>query len=205
MIKIKIDNTGDGIRLLYGPDGEWKDYVCECFDSTVVLYGNRNYRETVKADWYRRAKDVLEDIDGYGEYPENLSEEVNAELKRLYEKCRCTDDILPDVIRLLNPEDTFTAGTVRGYCQGDWQYYIVKGSVDVKLLESFYFGNVADITVETDAEQFYDVITHDELWKAENDGPEKFMRARYEIAEDEPLMIFQADGMKRVPDWKQIV
>lgn len=207
MTEIRIDNTGNGIWWLYDRNAEeWKNYVtCECFDDQVVLFGNRDYREHTEADWYERAKDILADIDGYDEYPEDLSEEINAKLKDLYEKCRCTDDILVDVIRLLNPEDTFRTGTIRGYNQSDWQYYIVKGDVDIEQLENFYFGKIADITVNTDEEQFGDVITHDELWKAENDNLGKFMRERYEITDDETVEIFQADGTKQVLDWKQVV
>lgn len=207
MAEIRIDNTGNGTWWLYDRNTEeWKNYVgCECFDEQVVLFGNRDYRENAEADWYERAKDILADIDGYDEYPEDLPEEINAKLKELYEKCRCTDDILVDVIRLLNPDDTFKTGTIRGYNQSDWQNYIVKGNVDVEQLENFYFGKIADITVNTDEEQFGDVITHDELWKAENDNLEKFMRERYEIADDEKVEIFQADGMVQVLDWKQVV
>lgn len=206
MAEIRIDNTGNGTWWLYGKNEEWKNYIgCECFDEQVVLLGNRDYKGYTEANWYQKAKDILTDIDCYDEYPEDLSEEINAKLKELYEKCRCTDDILVDVIRLLNPEDTFKTGTIREYNQSDWQNYIVKGDVDVEQLENFYFGKIADITVNTDEEQFGDVITHDELWKAENDNLEKFMRERYEIADDEKVEIFQADGMVQVLDWKQVV
>lgn len=207
MAEIRIDNTGVGTWWLYNRDTEeWKSYVrCECFEDQVVLLENRDYGEYAEADWYERAKDILADIDGYDEYPEDLPKEINAKLKELYENCRCTDDILIDVIRLLNPEDVFRTGTIRGYNQSEWQDYIVKGDIDVDLLESFYFGKIAEITVDTDEEIFSDAITHDELWEAEREGLKEYMRKRYELSEDEDIRILKADGFKQVLDWKQIV
>ena len=204
MTEIKIDNTGEGTWWLYGGSECWKDYVgCYDFDEEVVLFGNRDYTNYTDATWYQRAKDILTDIDCYDEYP-NLSDETNAKLKELYEKCRCTDDIIIDVIRLLYPEDKFECGTIRGYCQGDWQEYIVKGNVDTDLLEAFYFGKIVDITVENDEDTFTDVITHDELWKAERENLKEYMRKRYELSNDKEIHIMKADGMKQVIDWKEV-
>ena len=205
MTEIRIDNTGEGTWWLYGGSENWKDYVgCEDFDEQIILTGNRDFSGCTEASWYHKAKDILTDIDCYDEYPDDVIDEVKAKLKELYDKCRCTEEILVDVIRLLNPEDTFETGTIRGYCQGDWQEYIVKGNVDTDLLEAFYFGKIADITVTDDEEEFGDVITHDELWKAEREDLKEFMRKRYELADDEEIRIMKADGMKQVVDWKEV-
>jgi len=131
MTEIRIDNTGDGTWWLYGKCENWKDYVgCEDFDEQVVLIGNRDYSGCTEASWYQTTKRILNNIDCYDEYPDDVSDEVNAKLKELYDKCRCTDDIIVDVLRLLYPEDTFKTGTIRGYCQGEWQEYIIMGEVD---------------------------------------------------------------------------
>lgn len=185
----------------------WKDYCgCDNFDEQVILAGNRHYKECTDAEWYQAAKDILNDIDCYDEYPEYTSEEVNAKLKELYDKCRCTEDIIVDVLRLLYPEDAFKDGTIRGYCQGDWQDYIVKGDVDTDLLEAMYFGKISDITVTTDEEKFGDIITHDELWRAEREeGLKEYFRKRYELDKDEEIHILQADGYKQVVDWKEVI
>lgn len=205
MTEIRIDNTGEGTWWLYGGSENWKDYVCcENFDEQIVLTGNRDFSGYTEASWYHKAKDILTDIDCYDEYPDNVTDEVKAKLKELYDKCRCTEEILVDVIRLLNPEDTFKTGTIRGYCQGDWQEYIVKGDINIDLLEAFYFGKIADITVDDSEESFGDVITHDELWKAEREDLKEFMRKRYELADDEEIHIMKADGMKQVVDWKEV-
>ena len=106
MTEIKIDNTGDGAWWLYNSHQGWKDYCgCENFDEQVVLTGNREFTGCMEAEWYQKAKEILDDIDYYDEYPTDVSDEVNAKLKEMYDKCRCTEDILVDVIRLLYPED----------------------------------------------------------------------------------------------------
>ena len=206
MVEIRIDNTGDGTWWLYNDNNVWKDYCgCDNFDEQVILTGNRHCKEYTDAEWYQAAKDILNDIDCYDEYPEYTSEEVNAKLKELYDKCRCTEDIIVDVLRLLYPEDAFKNGTIRGYCQGDWQNYIVKGDVDTDLLEEMYFGKISDITVTIEEEEFGDVITHDELWRAEiEEGLKEFFREYYEIDKDEEIRILQADGYRQVIDWKEV-
>lgn len=206
MVEIKIDNTGDGTCWLYNSNQGWKDYCgCENFDEQVVLTGNRDFTGCTEAEWYQKAKEILDDIDCYDEYPTDVSNEVNAKLKEMYDKCRCTEDILVDVIRLLYPEDTFETGMIRGYSQGDWQDYIIKGDVDTDLLEAMYFGKISDITATTDEEEFGDVITHDELWRAEREeGLKEFFRKHYEFDEDEEIHILQADGYKQVVDWRAV-
>lgn len=176
MTEIKIDNTGDGTWWLYSSNQCWKDYCgCENFDEQVVLTGNIDFTDYTKAEWYQNANELLDNIandfdalDICDDY--SLTQEQYKTIKEMYDKCRCTEDILVDTIRILYPEDTFETGTIRGYTQGDWQDYIVKGDVDTDLLEAMYFGKISDITVKTEDEEFGDVITHDELWRAEREG-----------------------------------
>ena len=207
MTEIRIDNTGDGTWWLYNSNQGWKDYCgCKDFGDQVVLTGNRDYLDFTEAEWYQKTKEILDDIDFYDEYPNDISDEVNAKLKEMYDKCRCTEDLLLDVNRLLYPDDTFESGTIRGYSQGDWQNYIVKGDVNTDLLESMFFGKISDITVKTGEEEFGDIITHDELWRAEREeGLKEFFRNHYERDKDEEIHILQADGYKKVIDWQEVV
>lgn len=205
MVEIRIDNTGDGTWWIYANNKIWKEYVCEDFDEMVVLMGNRDYGGCTEASWYQRAKDILNDISDYDEYPSDVSDEVSAKLKELYDSCSYIEEIIFDVIKLLYPEETFKTGIIRGYTQSEWQEYIVKDDVNTEQLEAMYFGKIADISVETDIEDgFSDVITHDELWEAERGDIKEFMRKRYDFAEDEEIHIYRADGMKQVVDWKQV-
>ena len=207
MTEIKIDNTGDGIWWLYNSDQYWKDYCgCENFEEQVVLDGNRDYCGCTGAEWYQKAKEILNNIDCYDEYPTDVSDGVKAKLKELYDKCTRTEDILVDVIKLLYPKDVFKIGTIRGYNQGDWQDYIIKGDVNTDLLEAMFFGKISDITVKTEDEEFGDIITHDELWRAEREeGLKEFFKNRYELDKDEEIHILQADGYKKVIYWKEVV
>ena len=207
MTEIKIDNTGDGIWWLYNGDQYWKDYCgCENFEEQVVLDGNRDYCGCTGAEWYQKAKEILNNIDCYDEYPTDVSDGVKAKLKELYDKCTRTEDILVDVIKLLYPKDVFKIGTIRGYNQGDWQDYIIKGDVNTDLLEAMFFGKISDITVKTEDEKFGDIITHDELWRAEREeGLKEFFRNRYNLEKNEEIHILQADGYKKVIYWKEVV
>lgn len=207
MTEIKIDNTGDGIWWLYNGDQYWKDYCgCENFEEQVVLDGNRDYCGCTGAEWYQKAKEILNNIDCYDEYPTDVSDGVKAKLKELYDKCTRTEDILVDVIKLLYPKDVFKIGTIRGYNQGDWQDYIIKGDVNTDLLEAMFFGKISDITVKTEDEEFGDIITHDELWRAEREeGLKEFFRNRYNLEKNEEIHILQADGYKKVIYWKEVV
>ena len=73
MTEIRIDNTGSSTDYLYTKSAMWRDYVdCENFDEEVVLTGNRDYNNFSEASWYQRTKEVLDDIDAWGEYPEDL-------------------------------------------------------------------------------------------------------------------------------------
>ena len=210
MTEIKIDNTGNGTWWLYGKSETWKDYIgCENFDEEVVLVGNRDYNNYTEASWYQKANELLDDIandfdalDICDDY--SLTQEQYKTAKEMYDKCRCTEDILIGVIRLLYPEDTFKTGTIRGYSQGDWQDYIVKGDVDTDLLEAFYFGSISDITVDSNDDSFGDVITHDELWKAERGDLKEYFRERYDLSKDEEIHILKADGMRQVVDWQEV-
>ena len=207
MTEIKIDNTGDGIWWLYNGDSYWKDYCgCENFEEQIVLDGNRDYCGCTGAEWYQKAKEILNNIDCYDEYPTDVSDGVKAKLKELYDKCTRTEDILVDVIKLLYPKDVFKIGTIRGYNQGDWQDYIIKGDVNTDLLEAMFFGKISDITVKTEDEEFGDIITHDELWRAEREeGLKEFFRNRYNLEKNEKIHILQADGYKKVIYWKEVV
>lgn len=206
MAVIKIDSTGNGTFWLYGKNNEWKTYVTEDFDEEVVLVGNRHMAEVTEASWYNRTEEILNDFDCYEELPDDLTEEQKEEIRRLYDEYYHTEEIFMDVLKLLYPDDTFKTGTIRGYNQGDWQEYIVKGDVDTDLLESFYFGKVSDIFVEMeDGENFSSVITDDYLWRLEANGNLKqYLRELCYLSDDEPIKILQADGYIQVPNWKEI-
>lgn len=203
MVEIRIDTTGDGCWWLYNGAEIWKDYVgCEDFDEQVVLYGNRDYSGVKEASWYQKAKEIVDDINNYDDYPEDMSEENKEKIREILDYSH--DDVPVEVLRILYPDDEFKTGTIRGCSQGDWEHYIVKGDVDVERLEAYYFGNVVDIFVKDNEEEYGDVMTCDELWDAEREGYEKVFRERYEISEDEELKIYVVDRYIKTLDWKLV-
>ena len=205
MVEIRIDNTGDGTWWLYGDTDTWKDYVgCEDFDEQVVLTGNKYLKSYTEASWYQKAKEVLKDIDCYELYPEDLSDTDKEKLKEIYNKYNSIGYMILDTLKILYPNESFKEGTIRGNCQSDWQNYIIKGDVLVSVLESFYFGKVADVTIIDGDEEVGDVITLNELWDAEDGDIKEYFRKRYGWSEDEEIHIKKADGYKMIADWKEI-
>ena len=203
MVEIRINTTGDGCWWLYNGSEVWKDYVgCEDFNEQVVLYGNRDYSGIEEASWYQKAKEIVDDINNYDDYPDDMSEENKEKIREILDYSH--DDVPVEVLRILYPDDEFKTGTIRGYSQGDWEDYIVKGDVDVEQLEAYYFGNVVDIFVKDNEEEYGDVMTCEELWDAEREGYEKVFRERYGIPEDEELKIYVTDGYVQTLNWKLV-
>ena len=167
-----------------------------------MLYGNRHCRGIEKASWYQNANRIINDINIYDDYPEDMSEETKAKIREILDYS--SDDVPVEVLRILYPDDEFKTGTISGYSQGDWEYYIVKGDVDVEQLEAYYFGNVVDIFVKDNEEEYGDVMTREELWDIEREGYEKVFRERYDIAADEELKIYVADGYVQALNWKMV-
>jgi hypothetical protein len=214
--EIRIDNTGDGTCWLYGKNEMWKDYVCENFDDFVVVKGNRDYSEIAEAKWWKDAREIIDDLDcngtmdidvddmvRYYDYPKETIEKVI----KAYDDCRYSDDLdfVIEVVRLIHPEREIETATIRGYAQGEWQEVAyVKGKIHIETLENYYFGKIADVTVNTDDDEYGDIITHDELWEMKRKGLKEELRKRYELPEDEEIVILQCDGYKQVADWKEV-
>ena len=211
-------NTVDGCDWLYGKYEEWKDYVSENFDENVVITGNRDYTEIAEAKWYTEAKELLDDIDEcvtfdgldndfYEAYKETYTKETLENVYKVYDKCTYYDNIyvITEVSNILNPEIEIETAQIRGYTQGEWQEVAyVKGSIDLYTLEAYYFGQLADVTVNTDDDEYGDVITHEELWNMESNLKEE-LRKRYDIGKDEELVVLKCDGYRQVADWKEVM
>lgn len=212
MTEIRIDNTGNGTWWLYNDNNIWMDYVTEDLTEKTVLFGNRDYPNITYASWWKKANEVIRDLENYDDramcyYRDELSRKQRKAIIKAYENCRYTDDtdFIIEIVKILYPEMELETATIRGYCQGDWQEVVyIKDSIDIDLLEAFYFGQIVDITVNTDEEEYGDTITDSELWKMEDEGLKEALRKRYDIPKDEELVVMQCDGYKQVEDWKEI-
>lgn len=197
-------------------DRDYKEEICGCtedFDEIFVVTGNRDFIGTTEASWYNKVKEMLNDLDCYYEFDEwkDIYTELNVnqanQIKELYDKCRCVEDIYCDVLNIIYPECKYVKRTIRGYCQGDWQE-IIYDSLKVNdelvdYLESYYFGMIAEVNYEE--ENYFDYITDEELWKAEREGNlVEIVRSMFDIDKNEKIDLYKSDGTTRVIKWKQI-
>ena len=218
--EIRIDKTDEGTWWLYGKYEEWKNYVCADFDEKIVVYGNRDYNEIAETDWWKKAREIIDYLDCEGtmfimdmlrHFSYNM--ETIAKVIKAYDNCIYSDDIgfVVEVAKMLTGRKLVTK-QICGYAQREWQYIAYdKDEFDndpTDSVEAFYFGKIADVTVIPDGnddESYGDILTDDELWEMERDGLKEELRKRYDIPEDEELIVMQCDGYKRVADWKEVV
>lgn len=174
-------NDQSSIDWLYGKDEMWKNYVCENFDETFVLSGNRHMYELKDASWYKRAENLLNDLDAsdyenlvaadYDMTNEQLEKAINAHIDPKLDGLH----LRKSLIEIMNPNDSFEITTIRGYNQSDWQNVLYKktGLDDpiITTLSTYYFGKLVEIIIEYDDDQtVVGCMTHDDLWENERDG-----------------------------------
>lgn len=185
----------------------------EDFAEAFVVAGNRDFIGIADASWYEKVRTMLTDLDCYYEFDEwkdiysELTDEQAKQIKELYDKCRCTEDIYCDVLNIIYPGSKYVERTIRGYCQGDWQevmYDSSKINDDViDLLEAYYFGKIAEIYYEE--ENCVDYMTDDELWKVEREGTlVKEIRNIFGIDDTEELELYKSNGTVQVIKWEKI-
>lgn len=216
--EIRIDNTGEGTWYLYGDNDAWKDYVCADFNDKVVVYGNRDYKPVGEPEWWHRAKEIIDDLDSNGTIDIDIDDMVDyykytrksiEDVIKAYDKCRYSDDIdfVVEVAKILTGKK-IVVRTICGYTQSEWNYIAYDedefDSNPTSIIEAMYFGKIADITVNTDDDEYGDVITDDELWEMERGDLKEELRKRYDIDEDEELRVYQTDGYRQVINWKEI-
>lgn len=176
-------NDQSSLEWLYGKDELWKTYVCENFDETFVLSGNRQMYERKEASWYQRADKLLDDLDASSDYTDldandyNITkEQLNAAINSYKKNLRVDElNMIKNLVEIMNPNDSFEITTIRGYNQSDWQTVLYKttGLDDtiITTLSTYYFGKLVEIIVEYDDDQIIvGCMTHDDLWQNTNDG-----------------------------------
>ena len=220
--EIRIDRTGDGTWWLYGKYEEWKNYVCADFDEKIVVYGNRDYDEIAEATWWVKAKEIIEELDFNGTSDRDVDDMAKfykctsdniKEIIKAYDECKyCYDiDFIVKVANILFPEKKIETGSLHGYVQREWQYFAyASAEFDTDItepLEAFYFGKIAEVTVIPDGnddDSCGDILTDDELWEMERKGLKEELRKRYDIPEDEELIVMQCDGYIQIADWNEV-
>lgn len=215
MITITI-NTDRNADWLYGNNDEWKDYVLpETFDENVVLVGNDRMLEVENASWWNDAKNVITDLDSYFDGPEfkdeyagDYSDEQLDAVLAAYDSWNGDHPVefTASIARILHPELQLEEATIRGYSQSDWQDVVyIKDSIDEDTLEAFYFGNLSELHYEDDSgEDFWDVITDDQLWEMERGDLKQGLREWFGIPADEEIKIRKFTGYTQTPNYEDL-
>jgi len=211
MITIRINTTGDTTSDLYFNDA-WFDYVTENLTEKVVITGNRDFEQITAASWWTKAKEIITDLDCYGNeamkyYRDDLTRTQRKAIITAYDNCYCSDntDFIINIIKILFPEMALNTAEIKGYNQGEWQEVIyIDNSVNIELLEGYYFGHIADITINTAGDICGDYITDSELWEMERDGIEQALRTRYDIPEEEKITVLKCSGYTQIEQWERI-
>lgn len=166
MIRVKVEPAYDSDWLYY--DDAWKDYVCHDFDNKVVILTDSHHQDFCEADWWRDAcimDDALEEgyydhsddfgdyfVEYYGTYDiSGISKgkaTVCAKLYGEWEGDPTDTEFIVELAEILHPELDLEIDSIRGSVQGDYAEVIyVAGSIDVDVLEDYYFGNLVCISV----------------------------------------------------------
>jgi hypothetical protein len=213
MTIITIQDSNNNLDYLY-TNGEWKNYVCEDFDNKVVLLGNRDYKEEAYADWWRTAKDIANDLDQLDEnefiesYRDTYPEETIIKMIQAYKRTDYSDkpEFLMEIAMLSKPGLELELRTIRGYTQSEWREVVyIKDSLNIKVLETYHFGQLTEIGIDQDGETSYDTITDDDLYEMLNNGDVyQNFRARYDIPSDEEVVIKKFSGYSQVANYEEL-
>lgn len=199
MATITFDEAGD-LSFLYNHD-EWKEYVCEDFDEKVVVIGNREYASIEEASWWNKAKELIADLDNYDwdvddlmQYEDNYTKDQLERVYKAYQNCRYSDDteFIVEVAQIINPGLDLEQTTARGYNQSDWvEIVFVKDAIKVDTFAAYFFGQLTEIHIETDDDDYWDHMLDSEVYELFNNtsNVEKALRDRYGLKDDEPINI----------------
>lgn len=205
MTTITFESDGE-FDFLYHDD-EWKNYICDNFDENVVVIKNKTFIAIEEASWWNDAKMLIADLDNYNwdiedfsQYETKYSEEQLKKVYEAYQKCRYSDDteFIIKIAQIIKPGLELETGIARGYSQSEWvEIVYVKDSIKIDTFAAYFFGKLTEIHVVTDDEDYYDVMTHDEIFDLfhhhSDEEIEKILRDSYGIKDEEPIKIIKND------------
>ena len=200
MATITFDGAGD-LSFLYNHD-EWKEYVSEDFDEKVVVIGNREYSSIEEASWWNKAKILISDLDNYEwdikefkHYDNEYTPEQLEKVYRAYQKCTYSDDtdFIVEVAKIVNPGLELEQDTARGYNQSDWvEIVYVKNSIKVDTFAAYFFGQLTEIHIETEDDNYWDHMLDSEVYELfKGDKVEETLRSRYGINSNEQINVIK--------------
>ena len=171
----------------------------------MVIHGNRNYRNHESASWYKRALELYHHIsndidcgvDWYDPQYDDCSEEVWRNLYDVIEneEVSDSDEGIVFILSYLYPDWKFDYGTIRGYCQSDWQDVIFRSDLTTKdEIETVYFNKM--YLLNEDGTGTCGYVSHNKYWKAEmhKDGVEKLVREELDLGDEIDIQILKKDS-----------
>lgn len=191
----------------------------ECAFDGVELYGNRHLIERT-SDLFRNIPAIIDDIDielqqlQRGENPfedfalileaytgrDNYTRRERKKWVEIVKRWTETDEetgVFLDVLKLINGKE-YASATLRGSCQGDWQYIIYPAEYGEDFLRHFeieYFNLGTEWTVkEEDGDEW-------SIYCLENPRAEI---ADATGADPDDVILYEFDGWERAPKYKEV-
>lgn len=201
MATITFDGAGD-LMFLYNKNNDWKEYICEDFDEKVIVIGNRKYSSIEEASWWNKAKELIADLDNYDwdiddlmQYEASYTKDRLERVYKAYQNCKYSDDtdFIVEVAQIIIPGLELEHSIARGYTQSDWvEIVFVKDAIKVDTFAAYFFGQLTEIHVESDDDDYWDHMPDSEVYELfNNSNVEKALRDRYNLKDDESINIIK--------------
>lgn len=215
-IILTINETPDDVSAVYGDYIFKDDYYAE----KIAIFGNPYFNSYKKASWLETAESMIDDMEYYEKsdfinfYKDNFSVEILKKVYTFFENSKTNPDNIDFIfvfLKLLYPDKKFSYGNLRGYCQSDWNEYILCNGEDLDIHEisDFYFGNVTEVKIEKFDENgelldlYYDYIADSVFWNMER----KDLKTQLSMWITEPMKnvtVRKITGYKQVPVYEEI-
>ena len=189
----------------------------EEFYDNFVFYGNSDYEDIKKAEWFEKAEVWLGVLDFYSfsdfandaeeiAKREDVSIDTAKKIIDIYQKCRSIHDIktIVDVANILYPDRTFDHKEIHGCCQGEWQdvAYDTRYEDLVDEYEEYFFGQY--VVISWEEENVCEFMTYSEYEELDKDALRNRMRDDFVIDDDEELTIMESAGYVTTMSWAEV-
>lgn len=184
-------------------------------DENVIITGNKNFTEYCEADFYFEIKDIISDLDCYFEndiisfYKDKYSIETIKKLVTCYDNNYMLPELelIKKLAGIIYPKMQLETGVLRGCCQSDWQNVLYKKdfNIDLDVLSDYYFGNICELSIESNDDIYWQQISNTELFKLENSTDiKKAFKEFLGLSENENIIINKFSGYTQIANYETI-
>lgn len=162
--------------FIYESDyANWLDFS-EMFEN-VVTYGNKDYKDINHDEEHWEAFHNMYEDASYLDKDEFINNgDCNytpLQLATIWDmfdnydwaENRSAETIIPYMF----PNEKFKFVTLCGYCQRDWEYAMLVNediNIDTNIISDYFFGNVCEVKIVDEDDEYWDDITDSELYNA---------------------------------------